>query len=107
MDIYHDSLHNLVKPILVHTPKDEEKKKKIISQLRKAAKQERVWASSADLEGRSERTRGLKLPKGDPLRMELIADSKIAYDFGKIRIDRANKLTELADNLKKHVKKDK
>ena len=107
-NIYRDSLHELVKPIIFGgKPKTEEEKRKDISQLRKAAHQEKVWSESAALEGRAERARGLKLPKGDSFRLELIADSNIAFSFSKIRVARANKLTELADNLKNNMKKDK
>jgi hypothetical protein len=108
MDIYRDSLHNLVKPILVNLPKNDEERKDRISALRKSARQEVKWSESANLEGRAEKARALKIkdPK-DPLRLELLADSRIAFDFGKIRVERANKLTELADNLKQGLKKEK
>jgi hypothetical protein len=108
MDIYRDSLHELVKPIIFSgKPKTEEEKRKDVSQLRKAAHQEVVWSESANLEGRAEKARGLKLPKGDPFRTELLSDSKIAFSFAKIRVVRANKLTELADKLKEELKKEK
>ena len=108
MDIYRDSLHELVKPIIFSgKPKSDEEKRKDISQLRKAARQEKIWSESASLEGRAERARGLALPKGDPFRMELVSDSNIAFSFAKIRVARSNKLNELADKLKEELKKEK
>jgi len=102
-NIYHDTMHNLVAPILTTTPTDRVKRKKTATQLRKAASQEIKWAASADLEGRAERSRALKLPRGDPFRSELLADSRIAYGFGKIRLERADKLNKLADNLSRSL----
>jgi hypothetical protein len=107
-NMYRDSLHELVKPIIFSGKlKTEDEKRKDISQLRKAAYQEQNWAKSAALEGRAEKARGLKLPKGDPFRMELISDSNIAFSFAKIRVARSNKLTELADDLKKVMQKER
>lgn len=107
-NMYRDSLHELVKPIIFSgKSKTEDEKRKDISQLKKAAKQEQIWSESASLEGRAERRRGLALPRGDPFRMELISDSDIAFSFAKIRVARSNKLTELADKLKEVMQKER
>lgn len=102
--VYRDALHELVKPILVNTPTDTKKRRQTATRLRASARQEVAWASSADLEGRAERRRALKLKRNDPLRAELLADSRIAYSFGKIRLDRANKLNQLADSVSRSLK---
>jgi len=104
-NVYKDTMHELVKPILTDTPTDRKKRRKQATQLRKAAKQERLWAASADAEGRSEHIRAMKLPRGDPFRKELLSDSRIAYGFGKLRLQRADKLDQLANNLLKSLDK--
>ena len=105
--IYKDALHELVKPILTDTPTDRAKRKKKVTQLRRAARQEEVWAKSANTEGRSERKRALRLLRGDPFRTELLSDSRIAFSFGKIRIQRRDKLYKLADNLSRSLERGK
>jgi hypothetical protein len=106
-NVYKDTMHELVKPILTDTPTDKVLRRKKATQLKKSARQERAWAETAFTEERAERARALKLPRGDPLRTELLSDSRIAKGFGKIRLMRADKLEELANNLLRSLSKPK
>ena len=100
MDIYHDSLHQLVRPLIIKLPETKQEIRKKITELHNAARQEILWSNTAYNEGMSERARGLKLKKNDPMRSEHLWDSKVAFDFCKIRKKRADMLIKLADRLK-------
>lgn len=102
---YRDSLHQLLRPIVVSQKhKTKKELRKIITELHKAERQELAYTKSAYDEYESEKARGLKLPKGDPLRNELLWDAKVAFDFYKIRNKRAAMMKKLADKLEDKLK---
>ena len=46
-NVYKDTMHELVKPILTDTPTDKVLRRKKATQLKKSARQERAWAETA------------------------------------------------------------
>ena len=101
-DFYKDSVIQLKKPINITIPD-----KHAISSLRSGARQEIAWCKTAHDEYLSERDRALKLPKGDPLRNELLWDSRVALDFYKIRKARASRMLVEADKLERSLRGNK
>jgi len=99
-DFYKDSVIQLKKPIKITPDSDKD----TVSGLRKAARQEIVWSGTAYDEYLSELARALKLPQGDSLRNELLWDSRVAFDFYKIRKARASKMLVEAEKLEKALR---
>ena len=75
-------------------------KHKLSTEYKKAGRIERDWSKTALDEAASERQRGLKYPKGDPMRDELLMDAKIAQDFYKWRLGRSRSLRKTGKKLK-------
>jgi hypothetical protein len=102
-DIYKDAVIQLKHPITIP---DEHKISGLqISSLRHVAKQEIIWASQAHKEYTTEYNRAMNLPKGDPLRNELLWDSRVALDFYKIRKARASRMLVEAEKLEKSLRR--
>ena len=101
-DYYSNSVVQLKKPIKITIPDRHS-----ISGLRSAARQEIAWSKTAYDEYLSERERAMKLKKGDALRNELLWDSRVAFDFYKIRKSRASKLLVEAEKLEKRSRGNK
>jgi hypothetical protein len=103
---YKDSLHQLVRPIIItHNLKNKKEIRKSITELHKAVRQEEIWSKSAYDEYVSEKERGLKLPRGDPFRNELLWDAKVALDFYKMRMKRSSMMKKLAAKLEEKYKR--
>jgi hypothetical protein len=103
-NIYRDSLHQLIQPIDIQIPLTTKGIKDKISGLHHAIRIEVDWSKTAYNEYLSERNRAMKLPKGDPLRNELLWDSRVALDFYKIRKARASQMLVEADKLEKALR---
>lgn len=76
-------------------------KHKLSTEFNKAAKREYDWGLTARNEKISEGKQAYKYPKGDPMRYELLMDSKLAGKFFKWRIGRSRNLKAQARKLKK------
>ena len=98
-DFCKDSVIQLKRPIKITPDSDKD----TVSGLRKAARQEIVWSGTAHNEYISEYNRALKLPQGS-LRNELLWDSRVAFDFYKIRKARASKMLVEAEKLEKALR---
>jgi hypothetical protein len=81
-----------LRPVTVHPAKTERMRKYQIADLHTAARQERKWAKTAHNEMVSERKRAERAKAaGHPvLAKDLKEDSKVAGDFEKIRIKKAD-----------------
>jgi hypothetical protein len=97
-DIYKDAVSQLKRPITIPN-------KKAISSLRHSALTEIEWSKSAYKEYVSEYNRAMNLPKGDPLRNELLWDSRVALDFYKIRKARASSMLVEAEKLERSLRR--
>ena len=97
-NIYKDAVSQLKHPITIPD-------KKAVSSLRHAATQEIIWAKEAKGEGITEYNKATSLPKGDPLRNELLWDSRVALDFYKIRKARASRMLVEAEKLEKTLRR--
>jgi len=76
-----------------------------ISNLRHAATQEILLAKKSHTEYINEFDHAMNLPKGDPLRNELLWDSRVALDFYKIRKARASHMLVEAEKLEKSLRR--
>jgi hypothetical protein len=81
-------------------PAGKKPRKKLATSIRSAARQEVSWSEIAKKEGVDEKKRSQEYKKTNPaLAKELNWDSKIAFDFAKVRKERAVKLTRIADRI--------